>query len=444
MPRLLLLEDRKRDADELIKQNAIQKHFVNAQGALVRLDVRALSDLDQKDKLAKATVVVAETLNVALELIKRQSFSFVISDLMLFNPDAVNSIDEPDYFDKLPLEDHDGWPGRFTQIITPSGLRFIKALREETRDSSGTRQDVPIVAMTFFWRHPRFHKFYLAELKGIKPPTVAFLPKYYWDRDDTIRDKGSDALALLIAQLDKFRNVAGDMTEAFVDVVFDAVAFRLFVHQNKFDLREALNALHQSYHRSCRSVVDFSFSFNLRMMTKPAEPANTFPYVMGKLRDGSEAAISAIFDDVPSFGQHRTAEGEKRERNLASHEIKDFIKVTSQERDANVRRFAICLALALYTYPLAGHPHCLKFEDLARLVAKDEWANAGDDEDKKRKLRDKIKTDIREIRTRLQPHNLPDQVADFISPKHHLIVVVKDHGVYLNGSYKVDWKERKQ
>jgi hypothetical protein len=118
----------------LVSRSPIKKNFLSNQqdeGPLFLDRLEALND--QAARVGSATVVIAQTLEVALKLIQEQNFSFVISDLLLFDPKLVNKIREVNYFPELPLEDGGSFEGRRSQITHPSGLRFIKTLRTAER-----------------------------------------------------------------------------------------------------------------------------------------------------------------------------------------------------------------------------------------------------------------------------------------------------------------------
>jgi hypothetical protein len=449
--RLLILDDRRKDVELLLTHRPITENFQVGGSKMNPIYLRDIATLDREEaNVKKAQVVVAETLLVGLEVIKRQRFDFIISDLLLFNPEQVNApttrkkskknkltpgtldfeditaFAEPDYFGGLPLEDQDQWGGRRTQIVRPHGLRFIRELRIGERGQNGTRRDVPIIAMTFFWRHPRFDALYLKQIKEIDGAPVGYLPKYYWVGNKRIQDKGDDALRVLIQTLDtQLDNY--DLNRRLVPMVFDAVALDLFVYKNRFDLHDALGALRESYHTSCRSMLDFKLHFKMRNIPEPRDSPDPFIDIMERLNevDVREINISVKFENVPRATERA---GIIKERKLDSHE-QEWLTLKGQTDKRNIRKFGICLALALYTYPLAYDPHCLNTNELAQLLTKG----------LKEKVNERtVIAEINSIRDDLQA-KLPAEVKDFVSTKNHLIVSHGKTGYYLNGSYHIDW-----
>lgn len=449
--RLLIVDDRRKDVELLTKRPPIRKNFgSDVEPVFVRTVEGLKSD---ETAIKKATIVVAETILVAAELIKRQSFDFVISDLLLFDPDKVNApfeqkkerkpkrnatvnIDEdsgdavdafsaPDYFAGLPLEDEGEWSGRRTQITRPAGVTFLRQLRLEDRPS-GTRRNVPVVAMTFFWRHPRFDALYIEQLSQIPGAPIGYLPKYYWVGNTRIGDKGDDALELLIKLLGS--NADDSVNAQLVPMLFDAVALDLFVYKNRFDLHDAMGALRESYHTSCRAILDFTFIFHLGDIPVPRlGSGDPFKEIMDKLVDDVDVKkikIAFKFDNLPKATESEV--GTIKGRKLNSKEF-EWLRIAGRKDERNIRKFVICLALALYTYPLAYEPHCLKAQELADMLTKALKLKEEID-------RHSIVTDINSIRDNLQ-NALPAEIREFVSAKHHLIVSNGHDGYYLNGSY---------
>jgi hypothetical protein len=450
--RLLILDDRRKDVDLLTKRPPIREYFHS--GDVEPVFVRTVEALKRDETaIKKATIVVAETMVVAVEIIKQQSFDFVISDLLLFDPDKVNApfeqkkekkprknatvnadadnvdavdaLSAPDYFAGLPLEDQGEWSGRRTQITRPAGVTFLSQLRLEDRPS-GTSRNVPVVAMTFFWRHPRFDALYVEQLRQIPGAPIGYLPKYYWVGNTRIGDKGDKALKLLIKLLGP--GADNSVNEELVPMLFDAVALDLFVYKNRFDLHDAMGALRESYHTSCRAILDFTFIFHLGDIPVPRPHSrDPFTEIMDRLVndvDVKKIKIAFKFDNLPKATESEV--GTVKERKLNSKDF-ELLRIAGPKDDRNIRKFVICLALALYTYPLAYEPHCLNTQELADLLTK------------ALKLKEKIDrhsiaTDINSIRDNLQKA-LPAEIREFVSAKNHLIVSHGHDGYYLNGSY---------
>jgi hypothetical protein len=424
MARLLILEDRKKDAESLMARKPIRDQFLTDGSSPIYLpNLESLTSTTTEF----ASVVVAQTLEVGLRIIQRETFDLVISDLLLFDPTLVNAIDEDDYFRFLPIED------RRREITKPSGLRFLEELRSRGVGTAGTGPDVPIIAMTFFWRHPRFQALYIKQIRSVRKPAIGYLPKYYWVGNSSILDKGDEALRVLIKVL-KTRD--DELNRELLPMFFDALALDLFVFKNRFDLHDALHILRTSYDDSCRSIVEFELIFRLGNIQKPEDSSDIFKYVMEKLKDGATdgVAIELKFHNVPTATEVVGARNRK-ERKLIHPDKGDLLTMHSrgekanEEKAAKIRTFGICWALALYTYPLAQGPHCLSLEALADLLS----AHLGEGITK-----GTIKSDINRIRNELQ-RMLPAAIKEFVSAENHLIVTEGKDGYYLNGTYDEHW-----
>ena len=262
-------------------------------------------------------------------------------------------------------------------------------------------------------------------MKAIPGAPIGYLPKYYWVGNTRIRDKGDGALRLLVKLLGQ--DAPDSLNRELVPMLFDAVALDLYIYKNRFDLHDAIGALRESYHTSCRAILDFTLIFDLGELPAPkAQSGDPFKDVTDKLAevDLKKTKISIKFDNLPKATEREV--GALKERKLVSHDV-EWLRITGPKDDRNIRKFVICLALALYTYPLAYEPHCLKTHELADLLTKALKP--------KEKIKpDSIIKDINSIRDNLQKA-LPAEIREFVSAKNHLIVSHGHDGYYLNGSY---------
>ena|ERR1017187_6920463 len=422
-PRLLILDDRKKDVESLLRQAAIQDQFGKKEKAIYCEGTSG----PQLKQLANASIVVARTLEDAKLLSSQQKFDFIISDLLLFKPDNVDAFAEDNYFPKLPLDD------RREQIAKPSGLRFIDYLRSaKAADTTATPPNVPIIAMTFFWRHTRFQVHYINEILSVPGPPIGYLPKYYWVEDENISAQGNAALKALLELLTTPNE---RLNKKLIPLLFDSIALDLRLNQNRFDLRDALDDLRRSYNVSCRSFVEMELLFEFSEIKKPGPDEDKFAYIMNKLKEGraGNSNIRVAFRNVPSITERASRlDDDHSERKLGSHYVDSLVKLKgTQPKDPDVRKFALCWTLASYTFPLAKYPHCLSREQLAKLLTNCLGYEVSKED---------VRSDIHTIRAKLQSE-LPDQIRGFVSAEEHLIVTErKKGGHYLNGTYSESWK----
>jgi hypothetical protein len=436
MSRLLVLEDRMKDAESLCNLPPIQDNFPG-----VKKFLKSVDQIPQDTEFDNYSIIVAQTLTVAMELLKRHRFEFVITDLMLFDPDRVDGIAEVDYFPSLKKGEPNGFPTLRAQIIHPSGLSFLKILRNTNRPN-GTPQFVPAIAMTFFWQHPRFDKFYVEQIKKIDGEPIGYLPKYYWEDSEIVRQKGNDTLGALISLL-QGRDKTG-IRRKLIPLLCDAVVLDLIIEENRRNVRKTLDEITNSFHTACRTVVDFILVFKLGGVLESdydAKPDSFYEIVSAvkeAIQNARHRGVTVGISVAARFPKARDKEARqdrrhdkeilsfRRREGAAAQKAGDLQNISEAASNANLQKFAVCLALAMYTYPLANSPHCLTYEDLVQLLRLVGLPTT----------EDALRLDMLEIRKRLQSA-LPDDIRDFVSAKKDLLVGDGHNGIYLNGTYEI-------
>src|SRR6266404_1714880 len=440
--KLLLLEDSTDEAREIILCSPVRRGFVgspnieipalpdlselkgtartskksrpDALDFLQQRGIARFSDLsryepkDLSEVLNKASVVIVQRIEDALEVVRQARFDLVISDLFLFDPKLTNADPRPQSLSDFPLFE------RCEQIKRPSGLRFIHEIRDRKSDSA-TSPDVPVVVMTLFWTHPRFNR-YIDEIRSYKP-AVGYLPKYFKTDNKSMKEEvGDPTLELLI---DLLRDKSA-LTERLVPVLFRVLGLELFAHSSRLKSHKALYQLHESQNDFVRSIIDFTLIFEVMGLAKPADTADEFDHIVaGILNDSVTGEVTFRFHvyNPDTWEPHLPS---------PSGTLFRFPPRRTSQLVSAKRQFIVLLALAVYTYPLAEHPHAITIGEIIDIMTKFGLSVSEDD----------IRQDMYNLRRSLQK-SLPRELFKLASAKNHILVSDGHSGYYLNGEHEI-------